>query len=332
RLHARPGGAVGSQQAGGRLTLSGRQPIASGCPRGSGAAVASAFRCPAPEPTRLDERQESMGEAIARLKQLRNCFERAKKRLDSLPESGLSEAGQPHIQEVAEALQSFAAWFGELTFDHYSLFGSARRVHVALAGFDAIADWVGLHRSQQFAADLSEQMAELVKQSEDLDDTVMAAFLVERTPSRVVYRRDVCVPQEQQDAIEDGIQSVASLAGHLGVRLQRIAVMAVPRPAKADGKQKKRRDRKGIGGRKKKYSEQFVREVLAARRREERACRKSKDRLPPKNEWLRLYCRNRDIDTTTKFPSESEATPEPWDVRANRFWKAAAAQVKRAGN
>lgn len=101
---------------------------------------------------------------------------------------------------------------------------------------------------------------------------------------------------------------------------------------KTGDKQKKRRDRKGIGGRKKKYPDQFVRDVLAARKREERACRKSKDRLQPKNEWLRLYCRNRDIDTATMFPSEDETAPEPWDERANRFWKAVAAREQRAGN
>lgn len=92
------------------------------------------------------------------------------------------------------------------------------------------------------------------------------------------------------------------------------------------------RGRQGIGGRKKKYPERFVREVLTARGREEKACRRAKERLPSKVEWLRIYCRNRGIDTATMFPSENEAAPEPWDVRANRFWKAAAAQVKRAGN
>ena len=50
-----------------------------------------------------------MGDAIARLEQLHNYFELAKKRLQSLPECGLSEAGQPYIQEVADALQSVAA-------------------------------------------------------------------------------------------------------------------------------------------------------------------------------------------------------------------------------
>lgn len=273
-----------------------------------------------------------MGDEASRLRQLRDRFAVARRQLQAIPETGLAADGQPYIREIAEALQSFAAWFGELTLDDMGLSGSACRVHDTVNGLDAIVDWVGLHRSQQFAADLREHVGELVEQSEALDAAVSAAFTVKQTPTEVVLSRSRRVPQAKRDAIEDGIHSVASLAGHLAVRLQRIAVMVVPRSAKADGKQKKRRDRKGIGGRKKKYPEQFVRGVLAARRREERACRKSKDRLPPKNEWLRLYCRNRDIDTAKMFPSEDEAAPEPWDERANRFWKAVAAREQRAGN
>jgi hypothetical protein len=195
-----------------------------------------------------------MDEAIARLKKLRVCFERASRRLEALPDSGLSEAGQPYIEEVAEALQSFAEWFRELTFEHYSMFGSACRVHVALTGFDAIVDWVGLHRSQPFAADLSGQMAELVEESQSLDDKVMAAFLVERTPSRVSYSTSECVPQKKRDAVEDGIEAVASLAEHLGIRLRRIAVMTASHPAKTNGS-------RGRGGRKQ-NDEALARDLL----------------------------------------------------------------------
>lgn len=269
-----------------------------------------------------------MGEGIARLRQLRNCFERAKKRLESLPESGLSEAGQPYIQEVAEALQSFAAWFGELTFDHYSMLGSARRVHCALTGLDAITDWVGLHRSQQFASDISGQMAELVQQSEALDEAVMRAFLVERSPSRVVYRTSVCVPQEKQDAIEDGIESVASLAGHLGDRLQRVALMVGSRPTKTGHKQPKRRDRKGIGGRPEKFSMKFIREVVAARRRDEKHARTSRRPLPPIPRWLSDYCTTKEIDIGKTFPQTVPG--EAWSDRANRFWKAATKRLREA--
>lgn len=225
-----------------------------------------------------------MGEAIARLRQLRDCFERAKKRLESLPESGLSEAGQPYLQEVAEALQSFAAWFGELTFDDCSITGSARRVFATLPGFDAITDWVGLHRSQEFASDLAGQMAELVEQSEALDDTVMAAFLVERTPSRVVYRTSDCVPQKKRDAIEDGIQSVASLAGHLAVRLQRIAVMAASSLPPVDRKPKKRHSRPGAGGRRPKWSAAQKRQILSDR--EQHVKQRRRLRKPPEKVGL----------------------------------------------
>jgi len=234
-----------------------------------------------------------MGEAIAPLKQLRNCFERVNKRLESLPECGLSEAGQPYIQEVADALQSFAAWFGELTFDEYSITGLARSVHVALAAGDAIVDWVGLHRSQQFARDISGQMAELVEQSQALDDAVMAAFLVERSPNRVVYRTTVSVPQEKRDAVEDGIEAVASLANHLGIRLQRIALMTRS-PVIADSAaaslvspslaREKRKSRKGIGGAKRKGSP--VNELHTLRAKYEARCRRLKKTPDSLKQWL----------------------------------------------
>ena len=117
-----------------------------------------------------------------------------------------------------------------------SLNGSARRVHVALTGLDAIADWVGLHRSQQFAADIREHVSELVEKSEALDAAVSAAFMVKRTSAELVLSKSRRVPQAKRDAIEDGIQEVASLAGHLGIRLQRIALIAGSQPTKATGK------------------------------------------------------------------------------------------------
>lgn len=252
-----------------------------------------------------------MGEAIARLRQLHGCFERAKKRLESLPESGLSEAGQPYIEEVAETLQSFAAWFGELTFDHCSITGPARRVFVALTAFDAIVDWVGLHRSQEFALDLAGQMAELVEQSEALDDTVTAAFLVERSPTTVTYRTSNCVPQEKQDAIEDGIQSVASLAGHLGVRLQRIALMAGSSPEQqpAANKPPTKPSRKGIGGPKKKYPPGLRRKIIADRKKEER-----KKNPEPLKTWL------------TSWATKHEMTR----AEAKKMYDAEKAAIRRA--
>ena len=215
----------------------------------------AAFRCPAPEPTRLDERQAVMGEAIAQIEQLRDRFALARRRLESLPETGLSADGQPYIREVAEALQSFAAWFDQCTLDDMSLSGSAWKIHDTINGLDAVADWVGLHWSQQFATDLREHVGELVEQSKALDAAVSAAFTVKRTPAQVVLSRNRRVPQAKRDAIEDGIESVASLAGHLAVRLQRIAVMAVPRPVQPGGS-------RGGGGRPQ-NDEALARDLLA---------------------------------------------------------------------
>jgi hypothetical protein len=275
-----------------------------------------------------------MGDAIAQADELRDRFYLARKRLEAIPVTGLSADGQPYIREIAEALQSFAAWFGELTLDEISLTGSAYRVLDALNGLDAIADWVGLHRSQPFAADIREHVSELVEQSEALDKAVSAAFTVKRTPAKHILSRNRRIPQAKGDAIDDGIQEVASLAGHLAVRLQRVAAMVPSRPdeKKPAAKQAKKRNRKGIGGVKRKYPDDFVRDVQAARKREEKACRKSKERLPSKVEWLRLYCRNRGIDTAKMFPSKDEAAPEPWDVRANRFWHAVTARESRDEN
>lgn len=212
-----------------------------------------------------------MGEGVAQADELRDRFYLARKRLESIPETGLSADGHPCIREVAEVLQSFAEWFGNLTLDEMSLSGSAYKVLDTVNGLDAIVDWVGLHYSQQFAADIREHVGDLVEQSEALDAAVSAAFTVERTPARVVRSRDRCIPLLKREAIDNGIQSVASLAGHLAVRLQRIAVMAEPRPAKADGS-------RGRGGRPP-NDEALARDLLNGwRAYEPEEGRKTKDR------------------------------------------------------
>jgi hypothetical protein len=273
-----------------------------------------------------------MGDELARVKQLRDCFEGARKRLEALPESGLSNDGQPYVREVAEALKSFAAWFGELTLDDMGLCGSAYRVHDTLNGVDAIVDWVGLHRSQQFAQDIGEHASELAKKSQALDDAVSAAFRVKRTASEESWSRNRHVPQKKRDAIDDGIQEVASLAGHLGVRLQRIALMAGSPPTKASSatkqtgcKQTKRRGRKRGGGRPEKYPEEFIREVFAARERDEKHAAKAKRRLPPWVPWLWDFCQSK-VNIAEMFPPAFKG--EPWQARAERFKKAAKKRLK----
>jgi hypothetical protein len=189
-----------------------------------------------------------MGEAIARSEQLRDRFTLARERLEALPATGLSDDGQPYIREIVEALQSFAAWYSELTLDDLPLSGSAYRVCDTVNGLDAIADWVGLHHSQQFAADIRQDVGELVEQSEALDKQVSAAFTVNRTDSEIEWSRNREIPQAERDAIDDGIQEVASLAGHLAVRLQRVAAMVSPLPTRP-GESRQQTVRKKSGGR-----------------------------------------------------------------------------------
>ena len=182
-----------------------------------------------------------MGDEDARLRQLRDRFAIARKKLEAIPETGLSDNGQPYTAAVAEALSAFAAWFGELTLDDMSLTGPAYRGLDVLNGVDAIVDWVGMHRSQQFAQDISEHMAELATKIAALDETISAVFTVNRTASTLVLSRKRRIPQSKRDAIEGSIQEVASLAGGLGVRLQRIALMVGSRIAPAGSRSSSRR-------------------------------------------------------------------------------------------
>jgi hypothetical protein len=218
-----------------------------------------------------------MGEAIAQIEKLRDRFALARKRLEAIPKTGLSDDGQPYIREIVEALQSFAEWFGKLTLDDMSLTGSAYRVCDTVNGLDAIVDWVGLHRSQQFAADIREHVGELVEQSEALDESVSAAFLVKRTASTEVRSRNRRVPQSKRDAIVDGIQGVASLAGHLAVRLQRIAVMVPSVPVQPGNPRQQTGSRKPVG--RPQNDESLARELLTSWKAfEPEEGRKTKDR------------------------------------------------------
>jgi hypothetical protein len=93
-------------------------------------------------------------------------------------------------------------------------------------------------------------------------------------------------------------------------------------------KQKKRRDRKGIGGRPEKFTMKFIREVFTARERDKKQAAKARMPLPGKAEWLSDYCTAKDIDLRKQFPP---AIPgEEWRVRANRFWKAATKRLREA--
>jgi hypothetical protein len=102
--------------------------------------------------------------------------------------------------------------------------------------------------------------------------------------------------------------------------------------AKAKQSKKKQRSRKGIGGPKKKYSDELIREILSARDEYAMVCSRLKKPVAPFAQWLFDYCGERKprIDTHTTFPSRYPK--EPFDERANRFLKAARARLNRGGN
>jgi|LakMenE18May11ns_1017448.scaffolds.fasta_scaffold9874731_1 hypothetical protein len=93
-------------------------------------------------------------------------------------------------------------------------------------------------------------------------------------------------------------------------------------------KQKKRRDRKGVGGRPERYSLKFIREVVNARERDQKQAAKGAGRLYPFPRWLSDYCTGKGIDIREKFPPKTPG--EVWSDTANRFWKAAKKRLREA--
>jgi hypothetical protein len=82
------------------------------------------------------------------------------------------------------------------------------------------------------------------------------------------------------------------------------------------------------GGRPETYPEKLCREVVAARKRDEKQAAKARRRLPPIPGWLREYCDGHNIDIRERFPPA--VTGEAWSIRANRFWKAATKRLRAA--
>lgn len=160
-----------------------------------------------------------------RLRSLRQTFDRAVKRLDSLPDTELSPSGQPFIQECSEAMLAFAAWFGEQTPDDLPLLGNAHRVYYALGGLSGVIDWVALRWSVPFAKELDEETAMLVEQADALDKAVVKAF---KLPSEAHELRLTRKPLSDRVCgdLEERIEAVSGQASRLGRRLQRLAVWA----------------------------------------------------------------------------------------------------------
>lgn len=111
------------------------------------------------------------------------------------------------------------------------------------------------------------------------------------------------------------------------------ATPSSPTSTKQTGsKPTKRRDRKHGGGRPPTYPMKFIREVVAARERDEKQAAKARRPLPSFPRWLSDYCSGKDIDIGEMFPRKTPG--EAWSKRANRFRKAAKKRLRPrpAGN
>lgn len=334
----------------GRLPSSGRVLFASGSPRGSGAAVASAFRCPAPEPTRFHERQASMGEAIARFREmalaircrsdaafvapdhlylgpaftLRNVTSRliagkvsAADFASMLRQTARTAPGVKGTPDSAEAVSTNR----EDMNTHFALY---RRPILAEA--PSKADFDKQHAvALREAVRWGELLPSIEKRLDSVSDATLAmremaadAWLSRYSRTKQRYAKALLRWQRDFDALGRFIQEPPAAVSNSASEKQT-----------STAKQKKRRDRKGIGGPKFKYSDELVREVVAARERAEKQAAKARQRLPAWAPWLWDYCRSR-INIAEMFPPAFKG--EPWQPRAERFKKAAKARLSRSGN
>jgi hypothetical protein len=93
-------------------------------------------------------------------------------------------------------------------------------------------------------------------------------------------------------------------------------------------KQKKRRDRKRGGGRPPQFEERFIREMVDARKRDEKHAAKARRPLPRISEWLSDYFTNvKKLPLSTLQPKAPKKSEE-WSIRADRFWKAATKRLR----
>jgi hypothetical protein len=105
---------------------------------------------------------------------------------------------------------------------------------------------------------------------------------------------------------------------------------ATPEKQTSTAKQKKRRDRKGVGGRPERYTLKFIREVFAARERDEKHATKARQPLPTVSEWLSDYFTNVAKLPLSTLPPKDPKKPEEWSIRAIRFWRAAKKRLREA--
>ena len=140
-----------------------------------------------------------------------------------------------------------------------------------------------------------------------------------------------CGPTEQEsdnDYISAHEQFAEALDAIAPFIEEPLAMAATSERKPGGTKPNKRRDRKGIGGRPEQYSLKFIREVVAARERDQKHATKGTGRLPAFPRWLSDYCTGKQIDIRKMFPPKVPG--EAWSDTANRFWKAAKKRLREA--
>jgi len=176
--------------------------------------------------TRNQTLKAQVDDPATRLARLRDTFEKATERLDGIPETELSSSGQPFIEECAQAVLAFAAWFGQQSPDDLPLAGNAHRLYYALGGLEGVVDWVGLRWSVPFAKEIESDTHDLCDAAEAFDKAVVKAFKVTGKRNGLYLERKQLADRVFTD-LENRIADISAMASRLGGRLQRVAVWAL---------------------------------------------------------------------------------------------------------
>jgi hypothetical protein len=281
-----------------------------------------------------------MGEAIARFRDLAIAVRRE---CDEL-------ASQPRVAVQAEAAAKFATACGDLLLFHEAAgMPYPRRYVTGLFKQRDIAErqplgrktghldvvipiqWLPEPFSKQkpHPSDFREARRKAVKQAVHWGSLFTEAETRLKDLEQAAYQLTQC---EADDEYIELHEQFAEALDALAPFIEEPPALAATSEKKPGEKQKKRRDRKGVGGRPNNFPKAFYREVVAARVRDEKHAAKARQPLLSISEWLSEYFTNVKKLPLSTVPSKDPKKPEEWNIRARRFWKAAKASLSRPGN
>ena len=336
-----------------RLTTSGAVADCKRLPSWLGCSGCFCLGCPAPEPTRQQKGRLLMGEAIARFREMALAMRQAADAAfmqtpqavfcGMLPtegfriESGL-RSGDMQPREFASLLRS-AVRDGRNWKDKdaptlhakdrrdwtLSLGGKRERILARApqktdldkqhaASLREIADC----GNRLLFASIERRLAALSESTLAMRTVAADAYVCRHSRGKLTYAKQLMRWQKAFDALAPFVDEPPAAAG------------SSPKKKTGGTKQEKRRDRKGVGGRPERYALKFIREVVAARERDQKHAAKGTRRLPAFPQWLREYCTGKGIDIRERFLPANPG--ETWSVTAKRFWRAAKKRVRESGN